>query len=150
ADSLRVEGQVAKLLGFFATGDTEATSATGSLAASDRHTLEVDSTFNTLMRLREALVNEDFPAIGREIGRIDNDLDRVNFARAELGARLQSLQSLQHRHEDEEVALRNALSQEIDVDLAEAISEFTSRQFALQASLQTSANLLQMSILNFI
>ena len=102
------------------------------------------------MRLREALANDDFPAIGREISRIDEDLDRVNFARSEIGARLQSLDSLQSRHQDEEVALKSALSQEIDVDLAEAISEFTTRQFALQSALQTSANLLQMSILNFI
>ncbi len=150
ADSLRVAGQAAQYLGFFEQGDTDSTSTTGSLTASDRNTLEVESTFNTLTRLREALINDDFPAIGREISRIDQDLDRVNFARSEIGARLQSLEALQARQEDEEIALRSALSQEIDVDLAEAISEFTNRQFALQASLQTSANLLQLSILNFI
>ena len=150
ADSLRVEGQVAQYLGFFENSETEASSTSGTLTAEDRNTLEVNSTFNTLMRLREALANDDFPAIGREISRMDEDLDRVNFARSEIGARLQSLDSLQSRHQDEEVALKSALSQEIDVDLAEAISEFTTRQFALQSALQTSANLLQMSILNFI
>ncbi|MGI9456347.1 MAG: hypothetical protein ACR2NU_07280, partial [Aeoliella sp.] len=47
ADTLRVEGQVAELLGFFESGDAEASSGTGTLTATDRHTLEVDSVFNT-------------------------------------------------------------------------------------------------------
>ncbi len=150
ADSLRVEGQVAELLGFFEHGESEATSTTGALATTDRHTLESDSVFNTLIRLRDALVDEDFPAIGREINRIETDLDRVNFARSELGARLQSLQALEFRHQDEEVALRSALSNEVDVDLAEAISNFTARQYAMQASLQVAGNILQLTLLDFI
>ncbi len=150
ADSLRVEGQVAELLGFFEHGEFEASSTSGVLTASDRHTLESDSVFNTLLRLRDALVSEDFPTVGREINRIESDLDRVNFARSELGARLQSLEALDYRHQDEEVALRSALSDEIDVDLTEAISEFTSRQYALQASLQVAGNMLQLTLLDFI
>lgn len=150
ADSLRAEGQVAQLLGFFESGEAQASSTSGTLTASDRHTLESDSAFNTLIRLREAILAEDYPAMGREINRIDTDLDRVNFARAELGARLQSLQTLEYRHQDEQVALRSALAEEIDVDLTEAISEFTARQYALQASLQVASNVLQLSLLDFI
>jgi flagellar hook-associated protein 3 FlgL len=112
--------------------------------------LESDSVFNTLLRLRDSLIAEDFPAVGREINRIEEDLDRVNFARSELGARLQNLETLQHRHEDEEVSLRSALSEEIDVDMTEAISEFTSRQYALQASLQVAGSMLQLTLLDFI
>lgn len=150
ADSLRAEGQVAELLGFFERGESDAVSTSGTLTTSDRHTLESDSAFNTLIRLREAIIAADYPAIGREINTIDDDLDRVNFARSELGARLQSLQTLEYRHQDEEVALRGALAEEIDVDLTEAISEFTARQYALQASLQVASNMLQLSLLDFI
>lgn len=150
ADSMRVEGQVAELLGFFEHGSFEATSITGTLTATDRHALESDSVFNTLMRLRDALLAEDFPTVGREINRIETDLDRVNFARSELGARLESLQTLEFRHQDEEVTLRSALSEEIEIDLTEAISEFTARQFALQASLQVASNIMQLTLLNFI
>lgn len=144
--------KAAELLGFPApdSSGTSSSTTTGVLTSEDRHTLEADSVFNTLLRLREALVNGDLPRIGREIERLDADLDRVNFARSEIGARLQTLDVLKTRHEDEVVSLRSALSLEIDVDLAEAISQFTGRQFALQATLQTSANLLQLSILNFL
>lgn len=150
ADELRVLGQVAELLGFFGDEDVEAVSTTGALAAEDRHTLEADSVFNTLIRLRDALRNDDFPAIGAEINRIDQDLSRVSFARSEIGARLQNLDTIQTRHEDEEIAIRSALSNEIDVDLTEAITEFTRRQYALQASLQTAGSLFQLSLLNYI
>jgi len=150
ADELEVSGQVAELLGFFGPDQLSEVSTTGTLTAEDRHTLEVNSTFNTLIRLRDALRNDDFPAIGDEINRIDEDLSRVSFARSEIGARLQNLDTIQTRHEDEEVAIRTALSDEIDVDLTEAITEFTSRQYAMQASLQTAGSLFQLTLLNYI
>lgn len=149
ADSLRVTGQVAKQLGFFGGDDTEVVGV-GSLTADDRHTIETDSIFNSLIRLRTSLEQGDIPAIGKAIERIDEDLDRINFARSEIGARLQSLDTLSIRHDDEQVTLKASLSQEIDVDMAEAISQFMARQYSLQASLQTSANILRMSILDFL
>jgi flagellin-like hook-associated protein FlgL len=48
------------------------------------------------------------------------------------------------------VQLQSALSDEIDVDLVEAISNLTARQISLQASLQAMANVLQLSLLNFL
>jgi len=94
--------------------------------------------------LRERVV------VTRAIDRIDEHLDGVNFARGEIGARLQSLEVIETRWEDDNVQLQGALSDEIGVDLVEAISNLTARQFALEASLRTTASLLQMSILNFI
>lgn len=149
ADSITVRGQVARQLGFFGD-DVDQATGPGILSTDDRHTLEVDSVFNTLLRLRTALQNDDIPGIGDALGRLEEDFDRINFARSEIGARLQYLDTLQTRHEDEEVTLRSALSEEIEVDMAQAISEFTGRQYALQASLRTSASVLQMTILDFI
>jgi flagellar hook-associated protein 3 FlgL len=57
---------------------------------------------------------------------------------------------MQTRIQDEKVELTKALSLEIDVDLAEAISNLTARQLAVEASLRTSASLLQLTILDFI
>jgi flagellar hook-associated protein 3 FlgL len=120
------------------------------LQSEDRHTLEVDSVFNTLVRLKHALQHNDFMAVGRSIDRLDEDISRVNFARAEIGARLQNLDVIGVRLEDENVQLRSALSQDVDVDLVEAISQLTARQYAFEASLRTSASMMQLSLLNFI
>jgi flagellar hook-associated protein 3 FlgL len=120
------------------------------LTSEDRHTLEADGVFNTLLRLKEALQDGNVEAIGRAIDQLDVDISRVNFAAAEIGTRLQNLDVIGIRHEDENVQLRSALSQDIDVDLIEAISNLTARQFAFEASLRASASLLQISLLNFI
>jgi flagellin-like hook-associated protein FlgL len=152
-----VEGsQAAEYLGFLPPGQTQTSANTPDadgnfvLASEDRHTVEVDSVFNTLHRLREALAAGDPPAIGRAIERLDQDIERVSFARAEIGARLQVLENVSVRLQDENVQLRGALSEDIDVDLVEAISNLTARQFAFEASLRTAANLLQISLLNYI
>ena len=50
-----------------------------SLTSEDRHTLEVDSVYNSLIRLRTALQSGDTGAIGEAIERIDVDLNRVDF-----------------------------------------------------------------------
>ena len=74
----------------------------------------------------------------------------MNFAAAEIGIRLRNLQVVDIKLQDENVQLQSALSNEIDVDLVEAISNLTARQFAFEASLRSTASLLQMSLLNFI
>jgi flagellar hook-associated protein 3 FlgL len=152
-----VEGsQAAHYLGFVAAGQTQTSSNTtnGSgayvLQGEDRSTIESDSVFNTLLRLKKALEENNTEEIGRSIDRLDTDISRVNFARSEIGSRLQSLEVIGSRLQDEDVQLRSALSDDFDVDLVEAISNMTARQYALEASLRTSASLLQLSLLNFI
>ena len=147
--------QAAQDLGLIPAGQTQVSSSTGSggnfsLTSEDRNTLEVDSVFNSLTRLKSALIDGDPVAIGQAIDRLDVDLARVNFARAEIGSRLQSLDVIQTRLQDEKVQLQSALSADLDVDLVEAISNLTARQYALQASLQTAANILNLSLLDYI
>jgi len=147
--------EFAQLLGLVPEGQTEASSNTGSagnfsLTSEDRNTVEVDSVYNTLIRLRQALEDGDSEAIGRAAERLDVDLDRATVARGEIGSRLQTLDVVETRLQDESVQLKSALSNEIDVDLVEAISNLTARQYALQASLKTAANILNLSILDYI
>ncbi|MEN0110512.1 MAG: flagellar hook protein, partial [Planctomycetota bacterium] len=85
-----------------------------------------------------------------EVNRLDDDLDRVTFGRAEVGVRLRTLETVEQRLADEEVQLRAALSNEIDADLVEVISEYNAQQASLEASLRASATLVNLSILDFI
>jgi flagellar hook-associated protein 3 FlgL len=154
-----VEGsQAAQYLGFVASGatssDPSSVTVDGSghqvLTSEDRNTQHVDSVFNSLLRLKSALQSGDVNAIGREVGSIDTDLTRLSFSRAQIGSRLQSLGVLNTRLQDEHTQLQSALSDQTDVDLVQAISDLTARQFALQGSLKATANILQLSILNFL
>jgi flagellar hook-associated protein 3 FlgL len=152
-----VEGsQAAEFLGFVPSGQTQVSTNTPDvngdyvLQSEDRNTIESDSVFNTLIRLKHALEDNDTEEIGRSIARLDTDASRVSFARAEIGTRLQSLEVIGTKLQDENVQLKSALSDDIDVDIVQAISDMTARQIALQASLQTASSLLQLTLLDFI
>jgi flagellar hook-associated protein 3 FlgL len=150
--------QAAEYLGFVAKGATASDPSDVQidglgnqvLTSEDRHTLEADSLFNTLLRLRAALEEGNEEEIGRSLARLDEDFERVNFAQAELGTRLQNLEAIENQLQDEDVQLRSALSQEVDADIIEAISNLTARQYAFEASLRTTASVLQLSLLDYI
>jgi flagellar hook-associated protein 3 FlgL len=143
------ESQTAELLGFIPKGETSAT-GTDTLTSTDQNFLENKSVFNTLIRLRDALTDNDLNAVERALEDINDDIDRVTFARAEVGATAKGLELSKVTLEDEQIQLKSALSEEIDVDLVQAISELTARQIAMQASLQVTANIMQLSLLDFI
>jgi flagellar hook-associated protein 3 FlgL len=152
-----VEGsQAAEYLGFVPAGQSQVSTSTTDvdgnfvLQSDDRNTVETESVFNTLIRLKHALEQNDTEEIGRSIGRLDTDINRVSFARSEIGSRLQSLDVIGTKLQDENVQLKTALSNDMDIDLAEAISSMTARQYALQASLQTAGSVLKLSLLDFI
>jgi flagellar hook-associated protein 3 FlgL len=102
------------------------------------------------LRLKTALQGNDTEEIGRTLNRLDTDIDRVNFARSDVGSRLQSLGSIGDALKDENVQLKSALSDDTDVDMVDAISNMTARQYAFQASLQTAASIMKLSLLDFI
>src|SRR5207253_8039401 len=127
-----VEGsKAAEFLGFLPAGQTQVSTNTPDssgnfvLQSEDRHALETDSVFNTLLRLKTALQQNDTVEIGRSLGRLDTDISRVTFARSEIGSRLQSLQTIGDKLKDENVQLKTALSNDTDVDLVDAISRMT-------------------------
>lgn len=150
--TLRVAGgsEAAESLNLVAPGAQERVETTGTLTGGKINFTDSGSVFTTLIRLRDALNSGDTGAMERAISRIDDDINRATFARAEVGAREQALGIAQHNLEDEDVQLKSALSNEVDVDLVEAISNLTARQVSLQASLQTIGNILQLSLLDYL
>ncbi|MEX0936355.1 MAG: flagellin [Pirellulales bacterium] len=120
------------------------------LTGSDVNPVESKGVFTGLLRLRQALVDNNTGEIGRAMELLDGGLETVQFARSEIGARQQGLDALQARLEDEKIELQSSLSKEIDVDLTEAISQMTARQIAFQASLQTAAGMLRLTLLDFL
>jgi flagellar hook-associated protein 3 FlgL len=98
----------------------------------------------------QALDTNDAWEVSRAVGLLDQTTLDMNFARAELGAREQGLDMMALRLEAEEIDLRAALSEDFDADIVEAISNFTARQIALQASLQTAATVMQLTLLDYL
>jgi flagellin-like hook-associated protein FlgL len=146
--------QAATDLGLLAADQNRRTGSgatpTQTLSGTDTNQQEVNSVYNALLRMREALRTNNQVEIGRAFGLIDEGNQSINFGRAEIGARQQGLDTLQTRLEDEELELQTTLSNEIDTDLASAISEMTKRQAAMQASLQLMGQTARLTLLDYL
>jgi flagellin-like hook-associated protein FlgL len=121
-----------------------------TLTGRDPYTVEASGVFNTLMRLQAALEANDQVGIQRAAELLSVDLERVNFVRADIGAKGQHLDILGNRIADETVELTSTLSSEIDTDLVEAISNLTARQASYEASLQLMGRTFQLSLLDYL
>ena len=159
-DSLHVlsatNSNVAYQLGFVALGAAQSAapvvggSGQATLTGRDVNPSEVSSVFNSLLRIQDSLKNFDLTKLGRSMNLLDQDSDRILFARSELGARSQGLDTLNTRLEDEDVELHSSLSKEIETDFTSAVSSLAARQASLQASLQLTAKAYQLSLLNYL
>lgn len=120
------------------------------LTGRDVHPRENESVFDTLLRLGKATRDGDLETMQRLSQRIESDLDRLIFGQALMGAQNQSLDTMTRVHEDHRLVLENALSKEIDTDLAQAISELTQRQASFDALLQTIVSTYERSLWDFV
>jgi len=120
------------------------------LRGTDVNPLEVDGIFTALARLSTALREGDLGEAERAVEMLDRGSLSLSFARAELGVRQQNLDVMQTRLEEEQVNLRETISLDLDADLVEVISSYRARQTALEASLTASANMLRLSLLNYL
>ena len=81
---------------------------------------------------------------------LDDDFDRLNLVRSNVGVRGQSLDALSIRLDNDELELRSTLSKDLDTDLVQMISELTARQANLEATLQIVGRAMQLTLLDFI
>ncbi|HYE19116.1 MAG TPA: flagellin hook IN motif-containing protein [Tepidisphaeraceae bacterium] len=121
-----------------------------TLAGRDTNAVEVAGVFANLRKLTAALETSDQGQITKAAEGLKSDYDRVVRTRGETGARVQELEARQNRLDDENVATKGLLSKLKDADFTQAISEFTTMQTALQASLQTTAKVMNLSLMDFL
>ncbi len=152
----RLENSTAAIdLGLVPAGQQSRSSATSGaqpdlLTGADVNPRETFGMFTALIRLKHGLEVNDLWEIERATSMLEQSTINMNFARAELGARQQGIELLQSRNADDEVQIRDDLSRDYDVDLAQAISDVTAKQAAMQASLQTIAKTARMTLLDYL
>lgn len=136
----------------FVEDGAAATMSGGSqvLTGTDTNPLETEGIFTALLRLEASLQANDIIEAERAIKLLDQEMAELNFARAELGACQQGLEGMQLRLESENVDLQAALSEDLDVDMLEAISDLNAKQIAFQAALKSSASIFQMTLLDYL
>lgn len=80
---------------------------------------------------------------------LDNSLDNVLTVRASAGARLNELNVIDSVADNRMLNYTQTLSDLVDLDYAEAISEYSLRQVGLQAAQKTFVDMKGMSLLNY-
>jgi flagellar hook-associated protein 3 FlgL len=112
--------------------------------------VRADNLFTALIDLRDALLTNNQPGIVAATAAIDRATDRVLDARAEIGGRYNRLEMHDLRLDDESANVERLLSETLDVDYAEAIMNLQSAQIVLEAALRASAQILPLSLANFL
>jgi flagellin-like hook-associated protein FlgL len=106
--------------------------------------------FGNLQSLMTALQSGNAEAITAAGQGIQTDINRVIELHGQTGAYEQQLSNQQTDLQQQNIATQTLLGSLKDVNMTQAVSQFQTLQTALQASLETAADSLQISLLNFI
>ena len=145
--------QAAIDLGLIPPGQTQSAVGAGAplkITGGDVNPQEVQSVFNSLLRLQTALTNNDVAGVSRATALLKTSSQQVTSARADAGLRSQQITSINTQLVDQKTQLSSTLSTAIDTDFGAAVSELQSRTATLQATLQLSAKTYQLSLLNYL
>ena len=88
--------------------------------------------------------------IGASIANLDSALDRVVSVRAEVGTRLQAIDTAADFRDSEEVDLQALISDIRDVDYASAISQLNQQYTSLQAAQAAYSKISQLSLFDYL
>ena len=106
--------------------------------------------FENLQDFQQALLSNDVTGIDTAIGQLDQSLSQITDARANMGARVNRLDTVKDSLDLLTVNTQELRSQYEDADFAKVASELTSLQVTLEASLSTLTRQFDTSLLNFL
>ncbi|MBI4682652.1 MAG: flagellar hook-associated protein FlgL [Nitrospirae bacterium] len=112
------------------------------------------SIMGSLNSLYNALMDPD-PLVAQAgaqtaITDIDNAIDQIANARADIGARQNHLDNSRSNLESRDTTLKTFLSEIEDTDIADTVTEISKTELALQSLRQSGAKILSQSLLDFL
>jgi flagellar hook-associated protein 3 FlgL len=109
------------------------------------------SVFDMVIRLRDAMFRGDQDFIGSQgIAGIDLALNNVVYRLSEISSRHERAETAWHRINAQIPNVTSMLGRETGLNMADAVTDLKMAQFAHQASLQTAAKILPMTLLDFL
>jgi flagellar hook-associated protein 3 FlgL len=88
--------------------------------------------------------------VGKDLQGITDSINNILKVRSKVGADQNRMESAQSKNEDENFNLTDLLSSVEDIDITEKIMEYSTMQTVYTASLQTSAKVIQPSLLDYL
>lgn len=129
---------------------TTVTDPMADLVGEDRALVRTEGALGALVELEAALRGDDTTNITRAAERLERFSNEVTRVHGVVGARSQAMRDRFTQMEDTASATEIFLSEIQDLDYAEAITRLQAAGTQLQASLSTSAQLLNVSLLDYL
>ncbi len=121
-----------------------------SLSGGDVNPTRTEGFLDAMVQLEEALRHDDTQGITLAAERLDALAEEVRRVHGIVGARSQSMQSKLQQIQDASYTTQTLLSQVEDLDFTEAVTRMQAAQYQLQAGMQTSAQLMNLSLMDFL
>ncbi|GAB6188794.1 flagellar hook-associated protein FlgL [Marinitoga arctica] len=109
-----------------------------------------ETVFGILDRLINSVENGTDDDIERDLGSLDNILNKVNVNLARVGSVDNMLESMEKRFEKVIDNNTDIINELVGTDLTKALSDLSLEQTTLQAALKTTAQILPQSLVDFI
>ena len=106
--------------------------------------------FGVMDDLMAGVTNSDRTAIQRGVGEMDNLLNGVSLAQANVGTDLNVVDQQSQVIDDTKLTLKTTLSNVEDLDMAEAITKMNKQMLSLEDSQSSCAKISQLNLFNFI
>ena len=106
--------------------------------------------FGVMDDLIAGVTNSDPKAMTRGVGEMDNLLNGVSLAQANVGTDLNVVDQQKQVISDTNLTLKTTLSNIEDLDMAEAITKMNKQMLSLEASQSSFAKITQLNLFNFI
>lgn len=104
--------------------------------------------FSSLMAIRDGLLGK--VDLQDAIGQLEQGMNRLLDERATVGARYNRLEMTDRRYQEETVTLTQLKSHLGDIDMAEAIMNYSTRAHVYQAALAAGARVMQPTLLDYL
>src|SRR5699024_4936069 len=111
---------------------------------------EKDNVFNDIQKLIDALEGDEQSDISKSIDELDKRIDDVINARADLGARMNRLDLIEDRLEDQEIVATKIMSDNEDVDFEKVITDLITQESVHRAALSAGSRMIQPSLIDFL
>ncbi|RLL46658.1 flagellar hook-associated protein FlgL [Oceanobacillus piezotolerans] len=88
--------------------------------------------------------------IAASLGEIDDDIDNIINARADLGARMNRLELVENRLDQQEVIATQTMSKNEDIDYAKVITQLITQESIHRAALSSGSRIIQPTLVDFL
>lgn len=106
--------------------------------------------FDTLISLKNALLNGNTAYINNLIGKIDSIMDKIGSELSSLGARLNRVELTKDLLSDKSIRYTDLLSKQEDIEIEEVVLKLYAQQNIYQASLIAAARAIQPSLIDYL